>query len=68
MCGMGCLPPIVDSWHCDADGSAIEQTGFKYAVPEISEDIIRGIVHAYIAEGFFPPVLEGGASGGGGGN
>jgi len=45
--------------HLFVDGTGIEAAGFKYAVPEMTEETLREAVQLLIAQGIFPPVLAG---------
>ena len=49
--------------HLCVDGTAIEATGFKYAVPEMTDEALREAVQLLIAQGIFPPVLAAGGPG-----
>lgn len=40
--------------HLFVDGSAIEGAGFKYAVPELTDDGVREVVQQHIVQGIFP--------------
>ncbi len=43
--------------HLSVDGSAIEATGFKYAVIEPTLELVRDPIAQHIAQGIFPNVL-----------
>ncbi len=44
--------------HLSVDGTALEGTGFKYAVPGgVTADLLRDAVAQHIAAGIFPPIL-----------
>ena len=67
------LTPFIDRAllghnHMCVDGSEIERaTGFAYEVPALMIGTLRPVVEQYVALGWFPPLLEGGAGAGGGG-
>jgi len=41
--------------HLSVDGSKIESTGFKYDVPNMTDDLLRESVNYYIEQKLFPP-------------
>jgi len=43
--------------HLSVDGSAIESTGFKYAVVEPTIELVRDPIAQHIAQGIFPNVI-----------
>jgi nucleoside-diphosphate-sugar epimerase len=56
------LSPFIDKEllyqnHLFIDGSKIESTGFKYEVPELTEDNLMEVVQSYIDTKMFPPII-----------
>ena len=58
---------VLGDKHLSIDGSKIEETGFEYSYPVLTEEELRISIENAIAQKTFPPILEGGGGGGGGG-
>jgi hypothetical protein len=44
--------------HLSVDGSAFEATGFKYAVPAPTLELVKDPIAQHVAQGIFPPILS----------
>jgi len=56
------LSPYIDkellyNKHLSVDGSKITATGFVYEHPEITTELLREQVTAFISQGLFPPTI-----------
>lgn len=45
---------LLQHHHLFVDGSAIEAAGFKYAMPELTDEGLREVVQQHIVQGIFP--------------